>query len=84
MKPNYFYLIKNQGIDNDMEIKNFVLEEDYDKLQSAIDIAKNEIPEVEEDSNDDSNASIPEDRRDFFEIALQKLREAKDYNVGKS
>ena len=83
VKSNYFYLIKYQGIDNDMEIKNFVLEEDYDKLQSSINIAKDEIPEVDEDSNDDSDASIHEEKRDYFEIAMQKLREAKDYNIGK-
>ena len=56
--PDYFYLIKFQGIENDMIINNFVLKEDYEKLQSKVDEAKNEIVEVDEESKDGLNASI--------------------------
>ena len=80
VNPNYFYLIKNQGLDDDMEIKNYVLAEDYDNFKAKMENVENDIPEVDED---DSEAEDFEDNRDFFELALQRLRENKEYNIGK-
>lgn len=83
VNPNYFYMIKCQGIDSDIEFHNYVLAEDYVKINEKIDELKNVIIESDEDDSGTEAEHHHDDKRDFFELALQSLREAKDYNVGK-
>ena len=82
VKTDYFYFIKTQIVEDDMEIKNFVLEEDHDKIQSEIDTVQDEFLQDSENSKEDSDTIIGQDSCDFLEIALQRLRDRKDYNIG--
>ena len=82
VKTDYFYFIKTQVVEDDMEIKNFVLEEDHDKIQSEIDTVQAEFLQDSENSKEDSDTITGQDSCDFLEIALQRLRGEKDYNIG--
>lgn len=82
VNPDYFYLFKTQAINKEFRIRNYVLSEDLLKFQVQIDKLKNEIIEVEDEDSENDEAEQIHDR-DYFEEALEKLRQDKDYNVGK-
>jgi hypothetical protein len=79
--PNYFYLRKVQGIDNNFEIRNYVLSEDKARIEQLVNQIKAEHPEGSDDGSEDLNSQLPPKGKDYFEEALERMRQNKEYNI---
>lgn len=71
IKPDYFCVSKKRVVDDRFKFINYVNVEDLSNLQSQINLIESE-------------AGYSPDVDDVFELALQKMRQEKDYNIGMS
>lgn len=76
----YFYITKTQAIDDNFVIKNFISSEDRARVQELVDNSKEED---HGDSDEDSDYDENPYERDHFELALNQMRQNKEFNVGK-
>lgn len=87
--PEYFYVQKVQVVDDDFEIKNYVLSEDRARLDYHIETLRGSVPEHQPDEfSNDGESEIADAHHelvtDYFELALERMRQNKEYNVGMS
>ena len=76
----YFYITKTQAIDDNFVIKNFISSEDRARIQELVDSSK------ENDTGyggDESDSDYEAYEKDHFELALNQMRQNKEFNVGK-